>query len=184
MECLVVFITEKSWKISTAISSGMQQNPAILNYFKILMRNLAEPPRYSYIYAEAKKAILDYTNKDVWNNATSDKDMDKDHFKKIAIEKTEVGTYIDLDLVPVEYEQSLIKSAYRAFYFEKGKTAATVYWFQSAALTNSSYELVARIREPLIHEPLDFTLSSDFGHTIWNLNNFEVKINLSKILMR
>ena len=91
---------------------------------------------------EAKKVVMDYTNAAVWDNATSDQDRNVDHLIKIEITKAEVDTYIDLDLVPVEYEQFLIKSAYRAFYFEKGKTSATVYWFQSCALTKAAMSLL------------------------------------------
>ena len=128
---------------------------------------------------KAKVEVLDVTNNKVWESATAA--LDKSNLKDIENGKEIINTFIDLDLLPEEYEQFLIKS-YRAFYFEKGQKSATVFWFQSCALTTSTYELVARIREPLICEPLDFTSSAEFGRTMWNLNNFEVKVNLSKNL--
>ena len=114
----------------------------------------------------------------LWDDDTV---RDKTKLKDFECNGDDVGKFIDLDLVPPAYERFLLES-FRAFYFEKGKTIATVYWFQSCSLTPGSYELVARIREPVIAEPLDYTSSAEFGRTMWNISTFELKYNLSQNL--
>ena len=117
------------------------------------------------------------TNTKVWKTGATG--MTADNLLPVTLKDELVNTFIDLDLVPETYEQHLV-SCYRAFYFEKGYNRATEFWFQSATLTNSTYQLTARIREPVICEPLDFTSSQDFGRTMWNLQHFELTMNLSK----
>lgn len=45
-----------------------------------------------------------------------------------------------------------------------------------------TYTLKARIREPVIAEPLDFTSSADFGRSMWNISSVELRYTISDYL--
>lgn len=113
---------------------------------------------------------------DMWDSGKTNEAMLK-AFELTGLE----DTWIDLDLVPAEFERGLLES-YRAFYFEKGQKIATVFYYQNCCLTTGSYELIVRIREPVIAEPLDYTSSAEFGRCMWNINHFELKYTFSNLL--
>lgn len=92
-----------------------------------------------------------------------------------------MGDFIDLDFLTVQEAKTLI-DCYQVFYHEDYAKAATVYEYQSLMLTPGSYHLTAKIREPVIAEPLDFTSSAEFGRTMWNINSVELKYTLSTYL--
>lgn len=59
---------------------------------------------------------------------------------------------------------------------------AAVFYSGVNVLKTGSYHLVARIREPVIAEPLDFTSSADFGRTMWNITSVELRYTFSNYL--
>ena len=89
--------------------------------------------------------------------------------------------FIDLDLLS-ETDQGALLEDYPLFYHYPNERYPIIYWFQNNSRNGASYELVARIREPVIAEPLDFTSSADFGRTMWNITNVELKYTLANNL--
>ena len=53
------------------------------------------------------------------------------------------------------------------------------YWFGNCCTKKGSYEIQAKIREPVIAEPLDFTSTNEFGTSFWNITSVELKYTLS-----
>lgn len=57
--------------------------------------------------------------------------------------------------------------------------APIVYYCGCSCESLGSYTIQARIREPVIAEPLDFTSSAEFGRTMWNINSVELRYTFS-----
>lgn len=66
----------------------------------------------------------------------------------------------------------------------KSNSKAIVYWSGAAYDPEKmgSYHLRVRIREPIIAEPLDFTSSSDFGRSMWNISAVEVRFSFDNYM--
>ena len=101
-------------------------------------------------------------------------------------EATYKDKFIDLDLL-TDTDAAALCNDYQMFYHYPAEKAPIIYWFQNNSRHGGKYELLARIREPVIAEPLDFTSSADFGRTMWNITSVELKYtlanNLNSIIM-
>lgn len=130
---------------------------------------------------DATKNALDNVkkDKDMWDSTSTGK-TDAERLKTFDLTKYK-DKFIDLDLIPNEYVGHLMK-CFRAFYREKNAEQATMFFYGSRCLSNSSYEMRVKIREPVIAEPLDYTSSAEFGRTMWHINNIELKYNMSNYL--
>ena len=127
----------------------------------------------------AAKNAEEKVKKDV-NMWDSTQTSDQESLKPFDLSKYK-DKFIDLDLIPNEHVGHLMK-CFRAFYHENGAEQATMFFYGSHCLSNSNYEMRVKIREPVIAEPLDYTSSAEFGRTMWNINNIELKYNLSNYL--
>lgn len=105
--------------------------------------------------------------KKIWNQNAVDSYKSDNDSSNVTIE---VGTLLDADFLNDQEKEAL-----KNYLVCDDKNGIVEYWCGTACKKKGSYHLRARIREPIIAEPLDFTSSSEFGRSMWNISHVEVK---------
>lgn len=88
---------------------------------------------------------------------------------------------IDLDLL-TETDEANILAMNGLLYRQSASARPNIYYYGNCIIKNGAYHLRAKIREPVIAEPLDFTSSAEFGSSFWNITSVELKYTLSTYL--
>lgn len=127
----------------------------------------------AFLATEKAKSIYD---KDA---STNDSKIPTDATNGITIVSEDIR-WLDVDFLNGSDVKILITN--KTIELDDSNSSAKVYW--SGALCNSrgSYTLTARIREPVIAEPLDFTSSADFGRSMWNITSVELRYTFNNYL--